>query len=259
MSLSVLLTVAHAVTGLGLVQFRDYRGKGQIRVRLQPDQPVKAGETPNELHCSIEQVFLGPDRALLSADWLGLRQQMLAQGSVEQVYRPTMGMIIERRYLNLSSTDENPSLALQTSMAEAGRLLREAQSARALGNEKVLDYDCDVVEASSKEILEKMGDLLSPGKNRALLGGKVKAWIVRQFGVPVKLEIYTAAGNLAAALTMEELKFNTGVKPEEMKLDAPAGTKKVSIDVDVTEMGWQRKMEQALRQAVAAVADPPRP
>jgi hypothetical protein len=138
-------------------------------------------------------------------------------------------------------------------MVECGRLLREARSAHPIGKEQLLEYDCDIVEAESREILEKMGDLVSPSKNSALLGGKVKAWVVSRYGVPAKLEIYTASGNLAAALTMDELQFNTGVKPDELKLSTPAGTRKVSIDVDVAAKDWQQKMEQDLRDAVAAL------
>jgi len=53
---------------------------------------------------------------------------------------------------------------------------------------------------------------------------------------------------------MDELRFNTGVKPEELRLDVPAGTKKVSIDVDLAEKDWQQKMGQNLRKAMAAAS-----
>jgi hypothetical protein len=258
LGLAAGMVAARAAAGSSLTECRDYRGKGQIRVRLQPDMPVKAGETPNELGCRIEQVFMRPDRVLLNMDWFGLKQQMLAQGSVEQIYQPTLGMVFEKKYLNLDKIDENPILALQTSMVECGRLLREAKSAHPIGKEKLLTYDCEVIEADSREIMEKMGDLVSPSKNGALLGGKIKAWVVDGFGVPVKLEIYTVAGNLAASLAMEEIQFNTGVKPEDLKLVVPVGTKKVSIEVDVAEKDWQHKMEQDLRKAVTQTASRPR-
>jgi outer membrane lipoprotein-sorting protein len=258
LSLAASLVAAYAAAGSSLIECRDYRSKGQIKVRLQPDMPLKAGETPNELGCRIEQVFVRPDRVLLNMDWFGLKQQMLAQGSLEQIYQPTMGMVIEKKYLNLDKLGENPILALQTSMVECGRLLREAKSAHPIGKEKLLTYDCDVVEADSREIMEKLGDLVSPSKNDALRGGKIKAWVVDGYGVPVKLEIYTAAGNLAASLAMDEIQFNTGVKPEDLKLVVPAGTKKVSIEVDVADKDWQHKMEQDLRKAVTQTTSRPR-
>ena len=38
-----------------------------------------------------------------------------------------------------------------------------------------------------------------------------------------------------------------------MRLDVPAGTKKVSIDVDLAEKDWQQHMNQDLRKAVDAL------
>src|SRR5206468_1544987 len=142
---------------------------------------------------------------------------------------------------------------------EFGRLLRDAKSAHAVGEEKVLDYDCDIMEADCKEIKEQLGGLVTGGKSNGLLEGKLKAWMARGYGVPVKLEMYTAAGNLAMALKMEELRFNTGVKPEDVRLNVPTGTKKVSIDVDLADKGWQQKMSQDLHRAMAQVnGDRPR-
>jgi outer membrane lipoprotein-sorting protein len=239
--------------GAGLKPCTDYRGKGRVRVLLQPDLETKAGDPKNEMGFHMEQVFLGPDRMLLNVDMYGIRQQMLAEGNVEQTYQPAMGMIIEKKYRNLDKADENPIVAIQTSIVDVGRKLREAKSAHGVGHEKVLDFDCEVLEADSREVVEKLNGLVSPGKSNGLLDGKLMAWMVAGFGVPVKLEMYTAAGNLAMALTMEELRFNTGVKPEDMRLSAPAGTKKVSIDVDVAAKDWQQKMNEDLRKAVAGV------
>ena len=257
-SLTIAIALAPVITAASLNECSDYRGKGKIRVMLQPDTPPKPGDPPNELGAQFEQVFLRPDRMLLSVDWFGLRQQMLAQGSTEQIYQPAMGMVIEKKYLNLNKSNENPILALQTSMVQAGRLLRESKTAKTIGQEKLLAYDCEIVEASSKEILEKMGDLVTPSKSNNLLEGKVKAWVVTGYGVPLKLEVYTAAGNMAASLSMEELQFNTGVKPEELKLAVPSGTKKVSIEVDVAERDWEKKMNQDLQKAVAAMRGEPK-
>jgi len=246
----VALAIARPASSTGPAGCQDYRGKGRIRVLLRPDVPAKTGEPKEEIGCQLEQVFMRPDRMLLSYDLYGIRQQRLAQGSTEQEYQPAMGMVIEKRYHNLDKADENPIIAVQTSIVELGRLLREARSTHSVGKEKLLDYDCDVVEADSKELVEKMGGLVSAGKGNGLRDGKTKAWIAATYGVPVKLEMYTAAGNLAAAITMQELRFNTGVKPEDLRLDVPAGTKKVSIDVDLAEKDWQQHMNQALRKAV---------
>jgi outer membrane lipoprotein-sorting protein len=252
-TLATVLALSAATPAANLKECSDYRGKGKIRVLLQPDAPTKPGDRPNELGAQFEQVFMRPDRMLLSLDWFGLRQQMLAQGSTEQIYQPTMGIVIEKKYLNLEKAEENPILALQTSMVQAGRLLRDAKSAKTIGKETVLEYECDIIEADSKEILEKMGDLVSPTKSNGLHNGKVKAWVVAGYGVPLKLEVYTASGNLAASLAMEELRLNAGVKPEDLKLALPDGTKRVSIEVDVAKRDWEKKMEQDLQKAMAAL------
>ena len=65
-----------------------------IRVLLRPDVPAKTGEPKEEIGCQLEQVFVRPDRMLLSYDLYGIRQQRLAQGSTEQEYQPAMGMVI---------------------------------------------------------------------------------------------------------------------------------------------------------------------
>ncbi len=184
LALFAMLAVGRPAVGTGPIDCTDYRGKGRIRVLLQPDLPAKAG---------------APKDAL-------------------------------------------------------GRVLREAKSAHVVGKEKVLDYDCDITEADSKELIEKLGGLVDTGKGGSLRDGKTKAWVASGYGVPAKLEMYTAAGNLGMNLTMDELRFNTGVKPEELRLDVPAGTKKVSIDVDLAEKDWQQKMGQNLRKAMAAAS-----
>jgi outer membrane lipoprotein-sorting protein len=232
----------------------DYRSKGRIRVLIQPDLPAKAGEPKGGLDIRLQQVFLRPDRMLLSVDWGGLQQQMLAEGTTEQIYQPSMRMVIERRYLHLNRAEENPIVAIQTSLVSLGQLLREAKSAHSVGKEKLLGYDCDVVEADSRELIQKLGGLISSGKSGGLRDGKTKAWIADGYGVPVKLEMYTAANNLGMSMTMDELQFNTGVKPDELRLDVPAGTKRVSIDVDLADKDWQEKMGQSLRKAVAAAS-----
>jgi outer membrane lipoprotein-sorting protein len=190
---------------------------------------------------------------LLNLDFNGLQQQVLAQGSTEQVYQPAMGMVIEKRYLHLNKAEDNPIVAIQTSIVALGRVLREAKSAHVVGKEKVLDYDCDLLEANSKELIERMGGIVNSGKGGGLRDGKTKAWVASGYGVPVKLEMYTVAGNLGMSLAMDELRFNTGVKPEDMRLVVPTGTRRVSIDVDLADKDWQLKMGQDLRKAVAAL------
>ncbi len=254
LALFAMLAVGRPAVGTGPIDCTDYRGKGRIRVLLQPDLPAKAGAPKDGLNIRLEQVFLRPDRMLLSVDWSGLQQRMLAQGSTEQIYQPSMGMVIERRYLHLDQVEENPITAIQTSLVSLGRVLRAAKSAHVVGKGKVLDYDCDITEADSKELIEKLGGLVDSGKGGGLRDGKTKAWVASGYGVPAKLEMYTAAGNLGMNLTMDELRFNTGVKPEELRLDVPAGTKKVSIDVDLAEKDWQQKMGQNLRKAMAAAS-----
>jgi outer membrane lipoprotein-sorting protein len=259
LALVTVLVVGRSTATASLKECSDYRGKLRVRVLLQPDLPTKMGEPKAELGGQLEQVFVRPDQMLLNLDMNGIRQQRLAQGSTEQEYAPLMGMVIERKYRNLDKADENPIIALQTSIVDLGRHLRETKSLRTTGSEKVLEYDCDVVEADSKEFLEKMGGLLSLGKSSGLLSGKTKAWIVRGYGVPVKMEMYTAAGNLGVAFTVEELRFNTGVKPEELRLDVPEGTKKVSVEVDLAAKDWQQKMNQDLRKAIDGLnGAPPR-
>lgn len=255
-ALLALLAVSRPAIGTGPTDCTDYRGTGRIRVLLQPDLPVKAGEAQNGLDIRLKQVFLRPDRMLLSVDFNGLQQQVLADGSTEQVYQPAMGMVIEKHYLHLEKAAVNPIIATQTSIVALGRLFAQTKSARVVGKEKLLGFDCDIVEADSKDLMERLGGLVS-GKNSSLRDGKTKAWLATGYGVPVKLEMYTAAGNLGMSMLMDDLHFNTGVKPEDLRLDVPSGTRKVSIDVDLAQSDWQTKMGQDLRKAVAALSSAP--
>src|SRR5438128_2462081 len=158
------LAVARPAASASLKDCTDYRGKGRVRVFLQPDMPGKTDQAKPELGFQMEQVFLGPDRMLLNVDLYGIRQQMLATGSTEQIYQPAMGVVIEKKYRNLEKADENPIVAIQTSIVEFGRLLRDAKSAHTVGEQKVLEYDCDILEADCKEIKEKLGGLITGGK-----------------------------------------------------------------------------------------------
>jgi len=226
----------------------DYRGKGEVVVRLQET----AGADPIALTLQMEQVFRKPGTILLSLNLAGagLRQSFLAEADVEQSYNPVQGVIVEKRYKNLDKSPTNPVLAFQASMYDFGRKLRDAKSRRAAGSETLLGQQCDIVEVDSKEVFQDMSTTGLFGGQRAndIRNGHTKVWLIRDYGLPVRIELFASDPKPIMSVAFTELKVNCGVGSTDLRLDAPAGTRKVSVTADLADPEWEKKMDESLKQ-----------
>jgi hypothetical protein len=221
----------------------DYQAKGEIQIAVQDVN----------MSIQMEQTFRRPSTMLLSLDVLGLKQMILMDGTVEQTYNPAQGLLIERRYLNLEKSEVNPMVGAQTSMEDLGRRIREAKSAQVVGKESLIGFECDLYQLDTKELMQRLaaGGVLSSKRIQDQLGPTVKAWICREYGIPVKVEIAGTEGK-ASAMTFKftELKVNTGVGKEALSLSVPRGTQRVSVTADLSDPEWEPKLESSLRKAL---------
>jgi hypothetical protein len=232
----------------------DYRGKGQVVVRLQ-DAP---GMDPVSLTLQMEQVFRKPGTILLSLNLLeaGLRQSFLAEAGVEQSYNPVQGVIIEKRFKNFDKSPTNPLLAFQASMYDFGRKLRDAKSRRPAGTEALLGHPCDVVEVDSKEVFQDISTtgLFGGHRGNDLRNGRTKVWLMRDYDLPVRIELFAGDPKPIMSVAFTELKVNCGIGSADLRLDAPAGTRKVTVTADLADPDWEKKMDETLKQLLAQPA-----
>jgi hypothetical protein len=225
-----------------VTSWSDYQGKGEIQIAVQDVN----------MNILMEQTFRKPSTMLLSLDILGLKQRILMDGNVEQTYNPAQGLIIERRFLNLEKAESNPMVGAQASMEDLGRRIREAKSGKVVGEETVIGFACQVMELETKELMQRLapGGVLSSPKTLESLGPTVKAWLCRDFGIPVKVEMIGTDGKPAMSFRFTELKVNTGVRKESLSLEAPRGTRRISVTADLTDPEWEPKLNGEVRKAM---------
>jgi hypothetical protein len=226
----------------------DYRGKGEVVVRLQDDKQPG----PLSLTLQMEQVYRKPGTILLTLNFAeaGLRQSFLAETDVEQSYNPVQGVIIEKRFKNLDKSSINPALAYQACMYDFGRKLRDAKTRRPAGTETVLGHECDIVEVDTKEVFQDISTtgLLGGARGSSLRSGRTKVWLLRDFGLPVRIELFASDPKPVLSVAFTELKVNCGIGNADLHLDAPAGTRKVTVVADLADPDWEKKMDESLKQ-----------
>jgi outer membrane lipoprotein-sorting protein len=230
----------------------DYRGKGEVTVSVEATQEMDAVA----LTIQMEQVYRKPGSLLLTLNLFGgagLRQSFLTEGEVEQSYNPVQGVIIEKRFRNLEKVMTSPLISLHASMYDFGRKVRGAQSRRPMGMETVLGHPCDVVELDSREMFHDLSSsgLLSGQRGNELRNGRTRVWMNREFGLPMRIEIFSSGVKPIMTLVFTELKINSGVSSADLKLDVPSGARKISVTADVTDPDWEKKMEEELRRLLA--------
>jgi outer membrane lipoprotein-sorting protein len=235
----VLLTALPARAELQ--NWTDYQGKGEINVNVQDVV----------MNIQMEQTFRKPATMLLNLDILGLKQTIWMDGNVEQTYNPAQGLLIEKRYLHLEKAETNPMIAAQASMEDFGRRIREAKSAQVVGKETFIGYECDVVRVDTKELMQQLAGrgVLTSKKIVDQLGATTKAWVCRDYGIPVKVDMPGADGKPAMSFEFKELKINTGVKDGSLRLEVPRGTKRVSVTADLEDPNWETKLNADVRKA----------
>jgi hypothetical protein len=136
-------------------------------------------------------------------------------------------------------------------MEELGRRVREAKSATTVAKETLIGFDCDVIELETKELQQGLspGGVLGSSKVTKALGPKLKAWVSREWGIPIQIEIPNPEGKPAMTFKFTELKVNSEQLGERLLLSVPKGTRHVVVTVDLADQKWESKMQAELRKA----------
>jgi outer membrane lipoprotein-sorting protein len=219
----------------------NYQGKGEINISVEDVN----------MNIQMEQMYKKPGTMILNLDLFGLKQTILTEGSVEKTYNPAQGLLVEKRFTNLDKAEANPMIAAQASMEDLGRRVREAKSATTVAKETLIGFECDVLEIETKELLQGLssGGVLGGGKVAKSFGPKMKAWISREWGIPLQVEIPGTDGKPAMTFKFTELKVNSEQIADRLWLSVPKGTRHVVLDVDLADKDWETKMQAELRKA----------
>src|SRR5262249_48343601 len=148
----------------------------------------------------------------------GVPLAFLAEGNVEQSYLPSPGVVVEKSFKNMDKSPTNPMFSVWASMYDFGQKVQKAGSRKVTGTEKLLGYDCDLVELTSQEILDNvpLDSLVGKKQTQALREGRTKAWVIRNYGLPLRIEMYlTGQSKPLMTLAFKEFQINSGAKPED--------------------------------------------
>lgn len=224
------------------MSWSNYQGKGEINISVQDII----------MNIQMEQVYCKPGQMMLTLDIFGLKQTILTDGNVERTYNPAQGLLIEKKFLNLEKAEVNPMIGAQASMEDLGRRIREAKSAKIVGKETLIGYECDRVELETKELVQGISSdgVLGNRKLLGALGPTTTAWVCRQWGIPVQVELPGSDGKPAMTFKFTELKVNSDGVKERLTLAVPKGTRRVSVTVDLADPNWESKMQAELRKAI---------
>jgi hypothetical protein len=209
----------------------DYSGKGAIQVTI-PEANVIIG---------FEQAYVAPDAQLFSFDMDLLKQWSLVVGDRERTYNAGATFAVEHRYRNLQKLPVHPSVAGQLSMAQFGRVIREIKMVQALGNETLLGQECQIVRFSNKELSDNLlaKGLIGELAPQFLDKGMTKAWVTRDHGLPLRVEIYSNEGKPAVVYSFSEIKINSGLKATDLRIPAPRNVVWLNVTADVSVPGWE--------------------
>jgi hypothetical protein len=220
----------------------NYQGKGEINISVEDVN----------MNIQMEQIYLRkPSQMLLNLDIFGLKQTVFTDGNVEKTYNPAQGLLIEKKFLNLEKADTNPMVGAQASMEDLGRRIREAKTGKITGKETLIGFECDCMELETKELVRGLSSSGVLGNKKLLgqLGPTVKAWISRDWGIPLQVELSGANGKAAMTFKFTELKVNSDAVKDHLGLTVPDGTRRVSVTVDLADPQWESKMNAEIRKA----------
>jgi hypothetical protein len=171
---------------------------------------------------------------------------------VEKTYNSAQAALIETRYLNLDKVEANPMLGTPFMMETLGRQIREAKSAKTTGTQTLLGTQCDRIELDTQELLQRFGasSLLGIKKLLGSLAPRSEAWISREWGIPVRLELPGADGGPALTFKFDELAVDSEALKDGLRLSVPEGTRRVCLTADLADPQWETKKNAAVRKAL---------
>jgi outer membrane lipoprotein-sorting protein len=241
-SVGILVVLACGGARADFMAWSNYQGKGEIIISVEDVN----------MDIQMEQTYKKPGTMIISLDLFGLKQTVFTEGNIEKTYNPAQGLLIEKRFANLDKAETNPMIAAQASMEDLGRRVREAKSATNVGKETVIGFECDVIDLETRELLQGLSSdgVFGGGKVAKSLGPKMKAWISREWGIPLRIEIPAPEGKPAMTFKFTELKVNSERIADRLGLSVPKGTRHVVLNVDLADREWESKMQAELRKAI---------
>ena len=122
-------------------------------------------------------------------------------------------------------------------------------------------HPCHVVEFQNKDLVRTLFSrgLVGLTGSEILAKGKTTVWITKAEGLPIKIETTDNGGRMALFLCFKELRINTGLHPNELKLGNPRGTRLISASADLRDKDWQEKMETSISRQIEALERASRP
>ncbi len=233
------------LSGASLRPLLDYHGRGTVQVTI-PETSVSIG---------FEQSYVAPDALLFSFDMPPLKQYYLVNGSTERSYSPAAGYLVERRYRNLEKLPFSPSVAVQMSMAQFGRVIRELKTVQELGTEPLLGQECRLIRFGNRELTDNLlaKGIIGEAGAATMNKGTTRAWLTQAHGLPVKIQIYSNEGAPAVLLSFSELKINGGLKASDLRLPLLPNTALIPVTVDVAAPNWEENAEKEVQKQLIAL------
>jgi hypothetical protein len=218
----------------------DYTGKGTIQVTI-PEASVVVG---------FEQSYVAPDAVLMAFEMDQLRQWCLVTGDRERTYNGGSEYGVEKQYRNLQKLPVHPSLAAQLSMAQFGRVIRDIRHVQVLGTEMMLGQECQIVRFSNRELADDLGakGLIGEAGSKFIEKGMTRAWVTREHGLPVRIDIYGNDGTPAVVFRFSELAINRGLKVSELRIPVPKSVVWINVTSDVGVANWEEIEDREIRK-----------
>jgi hypothetical protein len=113
-------------------------------------------------------------------------------------------------------------------------------------------HPCYIVQFANSAVLETLfaRGLLADRSVTPLLKGTTTFWVTREHGLPLKMEVTDDRGHVVIYYGFNELKVNTGLRPADLSVNAPRGTRRLSAGADMTDSRWEEKMERELQRQI---------
>jgi hypothetical protein len=169
-ALAVVLSACVAARGADslpapTLQIQDYEALGVVQLDLptpsqdddDPKKSVDGKDAGVGLVVPVRQMYVRPDSVLLQMNLYGQINSLLATRDSERVWNASTRYVLQKQFRNLDPGRPSPMQAVQLSLANLARVLRE------MPNPKLLpDEDLDTLDERHKKRLKELEALRIP-------------------------------------------------------------------------------------------------
>lgn len=109
-------------------------------------------------------------------------------------------------------------------------------------------HPCYVVEFENRHLLQHLlaRGFVEERGTEILARGKTTFWVTRAEGLPIKMETTDNSGHVAIYFSFTSLRINGGLRPGDLVLTAPAGTRQFAATANLKDRGWQDRLSREL-------------